>query len=78
MFFQSHIKNKKICYRNSSQRCRKGSFSVKNGEIYGSAINGTTVETEKLSTKYTTNKTPIHKFGDSVVQRHQNQVNFWK
>lgn len=58
---------------NSPQRCRKGSFSVKNGEIYGPTMNGTAIEIEKLSSKYTTNKTPIHKFGDSVVQRHQNQ-----
>lgn len=62
--------------RNSPRKYRKNSFMSKSGDIYGSTTNGDVVgETEKANSKFmTNNKTPTHKFGDSVVQRHQNQV----
>lgn len=43
---------------------------MKSGEIYISTPNGEIGE----GSKYMTNKQPTHKFGDSVVKRHQNQV----
>lgn len=50
----------------------------KSGDIYGSTTaNGDVNEMEKVNSKFMTNKPPTHKFGDSVVQRHHNQVGYF-
>lgn len=47
---------------------------MKSSEIYASSPNIDNDETEKIGTKYLSSKQPTHKFGDSIVKRHQNQV----
>ncbi|XP_065219402.1 uncharacterized protein IRSp53 isoform X2 [Planococcus citri] len=58
---------------NSPRKYRKNSFVSKSEDIYDSTPSDEANDIDKVNSKFMTNKQPTHKFGDSVVQRHQNQ-----